>query len=370
VGILGCGGATQIMYAPILRYVERCAVTALCDPSAAATDRVQALLQRDLDTYHDVDEFLRHAPVDAVIVASPVFLHREHVVKAARAGKHVLCEKPMARTIAECDEMIAACATAHVTLMIAFMKRFDKSTAYAKELIDAGRLGTPYELLCDWHAGQPIESVSTTPSQNWRASLATWGGAYQDFGAHTTDLSRWWLGEITAVSGEVAILGPNWEVENSATGLYLHAGGQRSVHHLGLSARGTSELYRIEGSRASLEIQYGPPMSYISTDPFRMTLTTDGGRHQEDVTRYNQDVLDLEQAANARYKRELDHFRDSIFTGTPPMTTGEDGRKATEAINAVYLSAYTGEKVHLPLRELPELERIFRELKARSPRVR
>ncbi|MBI2939431.1 MAG: Gfo/Idh/MocA family oxidoreductase, partial [Chloroflexi bacterium] len=106
LGIVGCGSATQIMYVPVLRYVQRCAVTALCDPNPTALDEVRSLLRSDLDAYQGYDEFLRRAQVDAVIIATPVYLHREQVVKAARAGKHVLCEKPMARTLPECDEMI------------------------------------------------------------------------------------------------------------------------------------------------------------------------------------------------------------------------------------------------------------------------
>jgi predicted dehydrogenase len=98
-----------------------------------------------------------------------------------------------------------------------------------------------------------------------------------------------------------------------------------------------------------------------------MDLYSDGGRLREDVTRYNQEVLDRELAASGRYKRELDHFRDCVLSGAPPLTGGDDGRKATEAITAVYLSASTGEKIHLPLRDPPDLESIFRDLKARGP---
>jgi hypothetical protein len=80
-------------------------------------------------------------------------------------------------------------------------------------------------------------------------------------------------------------------------------------------------------------------------------------------------VLDDELRTSGRYKVELDHFCECVLDSKPPLTTGIDGRKAVEAINAVYLSAYLGEKVHLPLESTPDLERIFAEMKARSPRV-
>ncbi len=361
LGIVGCGGATQVMYVPVLRHVQGLDVTALCDSSTAALDRVQSLLRFAGPVYQDFDQMLRAARVDALIIATPVHLHRDQVVKAARAGKHVLCEKPMARTVAECDEMIAACEAAGVTLMVGFMKRFDKSMLHAKRLIDEGRLGTVYQLLCDWRGGQFPLGPFRTESPPWRTSRETLGGVFQDHGSHTTDLSRWWLGEITAVSGEFSLVGEHWDVENSAVGVYLHEGGARSIHLMGFAHKAIREVYQLDGRLSTLELQYGPPWSFASTDPFRMTLYEHGGRVETDLTQYNEAVLDLELTASGRYKRELDHFCASIREGTRPLTSGADGRKAIEVVNAVYLSAHLGEKVRLPLTISPDLECIFRE---------
>ena len=179
LGIVGCGSATQIMYTPVLRHVERLQVTALCDPFQGSLDATQRLLGVPLEQFTDYDDFLRRAPVDAVIIATPVFLHHEQVLKAAKAGKHILCQKPMARTLAECDAMIAACADAGVTLTIGFMKRFDKSLRHAKALIEAGRLGVIDQLLVEWRGGMPsigrANLNATRPADNWRPRLETLG---------------------------------------------------------------------------------------------------------------------------------------------------------------------------------------------------
>lgn len=371
IGIVGCGMATMVMYTPVMRHVARAEVTALCDPFPAALERVRAYFPAAA-AYVDYDEFLRQARVDAVIVATPINMHWDQVVKAARAGKHVMCEKPMARTLAECDDMIAACESAGVTLMVGFMKRFDKSMVHAKRLIEEGRLGAPLHVLCDWRGQQPGRSGGDPTirdrAYSWRGKLQTWGGTYQDTGSHTTDLARWWLGDIKTVSGEISILHPDRDVEDSAIGVYVHEGGRRSVHLIGFSNRRSRELYQIDGSKATLEIEYGP-LSFSSTDPFRMRLFEQGGSSVQDETRYNSIVLDEELQTTGRYKVELDHFCDCVLDGQPPVTSGVDGRKAVEAINAVYLSAYLGEKVHLPLQSTPDLERIFAEMKARSPRL-
>jgi predicted dehydrogenase len=87
-----------------------------------------------------------------------------------------------------------------------------------------------------------------------------------------------------------------------------------------------------------------------------------------DETPYNHLVLDAELRASGRYKVELDHFCECVLTGSSPLTSGEDGRKTIEAISAVYVSAYTGEKITLPMHVSPDFERLFAEMKARSPR--
>ena len=361
--------ATMVMYTPVLRHVAHAEVTALCDPFPSALEQVRAYFP-SAAVFLDFDELLREARVDALIVATPVDLHRDQVVTAARAGKHVMCEKPMARTLAECDEMLQACDSAGVTLMVGFMKRYDKSMLHAKQLLDQGRLGAPLQVLCDWRGQQPGGRRWEIRERafSWRGKMQTLGGVYQDTASHTTDLARWWLGDIETVSGEISIVEPGRDVEDSAVGVYLHAGGRRSVHLMGFSNMDSRERYQIDGSEATLEIEYGPS-SFSSAEPFRMRLYQEGGRSVYDETRYNSMVLDEELRTSGRYKVELDHFCECVLDGKPPLTTGIDGRKAIEAINAVYLSAYLGEKVHLPLESTPDLERIFAEIKARSPRV-
>jgi predicted dehydrogenase len=362
--------ATMVMYTPVLRYVEQAVVTALCDPDQDALDRVHAYFPA-AETYRDYDEFLRSAKIDALLLATPVNLHLAQVIKAARAGKHVMCEKPMARTLGECDEMIAACEAHGVTLMVGFMKRFDKSMRHAKALIDQGTLGRLHSVTADWRGQIPAqgraepEAVALARSKVWRSKLDTLGGVYQDLGSHTTDLARWWLGEITTVSGEFSILDDQSEVDDSAVAIYVHTSGARSVHLVGASNMRSNESYQLDGTRGTLRIEYGPA-SHASTDPFRMTRYEAGGLGIVDETRYNQWALDVEQASSARYKREIDHFCESVLQGTRPLTSADDGRKAVEAVNAVYLSAYLGEKIRLPLEITPDLERIFVEMKSRT----
>ena len=146
LGIAGCGFAgTQTMYAPILRLLEKGRVTALIDPDQQALD-FMTQNYGDFDCYDDYGEFLAKADIDAVLIASPVYLHEKQVIQAAQAGKHILCEKPMAPTIEACDRMRQAARTHNVTFMIGFVKRFDKSLELAHDFIQDGRLGMLFHI--------------------------------------------------------------------------------------------------------------------------------------------------------------------------------------------------------------------------------
>ena len=105
------------MYGPIFKYLSNGEFTAAMDPNKTRLERVKRLYHPK-ELYTEVDEMLKKADIEAVIIGSPVFLHKEQVIKAAEAGKHVLCEKAMARTIEECDEMIEVYEENKVTLMI------------------------------------------------------------------------------------------------------------------------------------------------------------------------------------------------------------------------------------------------------------
>jgi predicted dehydrogenase len=347
------------MYGPVLRYLERGQVTALVDPDP---DRLRSM--QDLSGAHQLfnsfDEFLKHAEVDAVVIVSPVPYHHDQAIACAERGWHVLSEKPMARTVAECDEMIQACQDNGVILQVALMKRFDKSFMYAKEIIDSGELGEVFQVRCDWswyHRGRG----------GWREDLGNWGGMFQDHGSHTVDLCRWWLGEIKHVSGEINVLQADREVEDQAVALLRHRNGAVSLHHqLRCTHKPLNEYYLIDGDKGSLEIEFGPAWSFTSTDPFTMRLWREG-RVMEDVTQYNVQLIDEEQQQHNRYLAELRHFCDCIISGEEPRVTGFDGRAAIEVINAVYLSSWNEETVSLPLTDsAPDLESIFSALQGQG----
>jgi len=147
--------------------------------------------------YADHAQALADPRVDAVVVATPTRFHRPVVVAAAQAGKHILCEKPMATSAAECDQMIAAAEAARVTLQIGFMRRFDAGFVAAKQRIDAGEIG-PVVLV------KSLTHGPTTPKP-WMYDIRTSLGPLAEVNSHDIDSLRWFTGsefeEVYALGG-------------------------------------------------------------------------------------------------------------------------------------------------------------------------
>lgn len=359
LALVGCGNTMNFMYGPVLPYLKNAEVVAAVDPDPARLRWVKARHGVPL-LFRDVATMLQKAGVDGVIIGSPQFFHKEQVLRCAQAGKHVLCEKPMARNIGECDAMIKACRENKVILMSAFMKRFDKSFMLAKRMIDSGRLGKVFQIEVRWNWFYPGK-------RGWRGGRAAGGGIFADGGSHTVDVCRFWVGDVATVSGEIGIISENCENEDQAAALLRHKNGVISYHTMTrLSHERQYETYKIFGAKATLTLTCLPGRgSSSTTEPFNMTLYQ-GGKTQADLTRYNALILQEEIRRHNPYLKELEHFCDCIRTGRKPLVTGEDGRQAVEVINAVYLSSYRREKIRLPLAESPDLERLFEKIKEQS----
>jgi predicted dehydrogenase len=165
-------------------------------------------------------EELLAAEIDAVYIATPVYLHREHVAQCVRAGKHVLCEKPLALTVAEGQEVVALAHACKVQLGVALMMRFQSQHEEARKIIQSGKLGKPVyaraQLSC-WYP--PIEGAwRQDPSQGG-------GGSLVDMGVHCLDLLEMFFGPIASVSCQVGRVVHSYASEDSAVASLVFANG-------------------------------------------------------------------------------------------------------------------------------------------------
>ena len=225
-GIIGVGNVTELKSGPGFRQAERSELVAVMrrNGDLAADYARRNHVPR---WYDDADELINDPEVDAVYVATPPNSHREYVVRVAQAGKPVYVEKPMARTAAECEDMISACNQAGVGLFVAYYRRAMPRFATVKELLDSGRIGQ-------------LRSVSIRnerPGHGDEAGQGGWrvdpeisgGGHFVDLGSHILDLLDWLLGPVTNAAGVATNRGGRYLAEDLVTGVFSFASGVEGV---------------------------------------------------------------------------------------------------------------------------------------------
>jgi predicted dehydrogenase len=280
---------------------------------AIAFDTVEALLASD---------------IDAVYVASPVQAHEAQVLACAKAGKHVLCEKPLGRTVAEAEAMLAACGKAGVQLGAAFMMRFQTQHEEAAKMIQAGKLGKPVYAraqLSFWYP--PI------PGAFRQAPALGGGGSLIDTGNHCIDLLEFFFGPVKAVSCFTNSTVHAYASEDSAVVLLQFANG----------ALGTVDVFfciRDEGCRNALEL-YGSGGNILATG-------TIGQGSQGEMTAHLQTgTIKIAPEPRNIYRAEIEVFSAALLAGTPNPLSAERGLHSQKIIAACYKSASTGRAITL-----------------------
>jgi predicted dehydrogenase len=317
-GILGCGDITEKRVAPAIREQAESRLVAFGSRSGA---RARAFAERfgAPRAYEDDAALLADPEVDAVYVATEHDRHASQTIAAAEAGKHVLCEKPMALTAAECRRMIDACRAARVFLSVAYYRRYYPKVRRMKALLEEGLIGDPvHASIC---LGGRLEPERIRPD-DWRLQEArAGGGALADTGSHRLDLLCYLLGEPERVAGlaeraELPIASP--DVESL---LVRMRGGTHVVCRHTLRADGPDE-WALYGTRGSL----------IATpvDGDELTLRVAGETRVERWPR----------AANVHFPL-IDDFARRVARGEPPEFDGADGMQATRLIEACHESART-----------------------------
>ena len=362
LGVIGCGLASDILYGPAFEYMEKGELAAVMDLNA---ERAKVLQERHgvKRVYTNLDGILNDGNVDGVMVLTPPQHHLAPVVAAAKAGKHIFCEKPMAPTLELADEMIGACEAGGVKLMTVFMKRFNWSFQRVKELIEEGRLGEVFEVRARWDNVK----VKGPIGEAFRMTVESGGGMIQEDGSHPFDVCRWWLGDVSEVTAHAMIAAPEHHpTEDVACVVMGHQSGAMSTLHVtGLTHATGEESYEIFGTHGTLVMRW-LSHSTSTLEPALMTLY-ENSRTATDLT------LDAPWHPSQRiredwqYLRALEHFCESIMSDEEPQPNSADGRAVVEIVNAAYLSVMRGATVKLPLKESVDAKALFSKLHQSSP---
>lgn len=322
-GIIGAGGFADRRILPILKEARGCQLEAVM---VRDKERARKLAEKyGARRYYDsAEELLQDREIDAVYICTPVYLHKEHTIKAAQRGKHVLCEKPLALNVEEGVEMVKTCREKGVKLMVAFMMRFHPAHREARRIIEEGALGKVVLAHIQnflWYP--PTEGA-------WRQNPKLGGGgALMDVGSHCIDLLTFLLGKAKRALGIMDNVLFPYPVEDTSVLFLEFERGCRGVVENSFAIPHRENHLEIYGERGSLLISrsIGP-----YTD-FRMRLLSEKG----------EEVLPL--SYENPYRLEFEAFSQCIEEDSPSPITGEEGVENLRIMEAAYTSAEEGKPV-------------------------
>lgn len=297
----------------------------------------------------DVEALLARPDVDAVCVCTPSGLHAAQAIAAARAGKHVLVEKPMALTLADADAMIDACARAGVRLGVALQRRTEPEFQRVRAAIAAGELGRP--VLGSVNVPY-VRPQSYYDSATWRGTWALdGGGALMNQGIHLVDLLLWLMGDAVEVRAAAATLAHAIEVEDCVTAtLRFASGALGSVAATTAAAPGFPHRVEIYGDQGGVQIE-GEQVAR-----WEMATGREGeGTNVATSSRTSSPVPLPAAGAGASptgigaagHTRLLGDFVAAIREGSEPLVPGREGRRSLALVLAIYEAARTGQVVRL-----------------------
>jgi myo-inositol 2-dehydrogenase / D-chiro-inositol 1-dehydrogenase len=345
VALVGAGLISD-QHALAFQRVKGARVLAVADPDTARARRLAATYGLDA-AYDDFRRILERNDIDMLCIGAPNYLHREIAVAAAEAGKHIVCEKPLARTMAEADEMLAAADRAGVKLMYAELICFAPRYVRAKELMDEDAFGRVFQIKHgETHYGPHSDWF-------WDGSLSG-GGVMMDMGCHSVEIIRWLYDkpEIEYVTAELGtfVHGERTDVEDHALVTIRFADDRLGVVE-GSWAKpgGMDDRLDIQGSKGTC---HGDMMQQSSLFAYS---DVGYGYSVEKGTSVGYSYAIAEEYYNYGMPQEMQHFTDCVLGDRKPMETGADGRVSLEVIYAAYRSAATGKRIAFPL-ELTEEE--------------
>ncbi len=349
--IVGLGHLSLDQILPAFATSKYCKPVALVTGDAAKGRKIAAqygIPDSNVTDYAGYEKLKDMQGVDAIYIVLPNSMHKEFVLRGAAIGKHILCEKPMATSVADCEAMIAACKKANVKLMIAYRQQYEAMNRTLGDAVKAGKLGK-------------LRSMVSTNSQaegdptQWRLNRAlAGGGCLPDVGIYCLNAARFLSGEEPdEVFG--ATLQPKddarfKEVESHCSFVLKFPSGFTATCTTAYDVH-RSTFLRLEGADAWGEMN--PAFGYHGSK-LRFSRLDE---HKKE------EILEPSIPDKDQFAIEMDHFAECVMTGRAPRTPGEEGLQDQRVVEAIYRSAATGKAVRLtapngPTRgpELPPME--------------
>ena len=323
--VVGLGHIAQVAMLPAFAHAKRNSVlAALVSGDDRKRRALGAKYRVPTYSYDDYESCLE--TVDAVYIALPNSMHAEYTIRAARAGVHVLCEKPMAVTVDECRRMIDACRRHRVKLMIAYRLHFEEINLRVVDLVRKGRIGIPKYFNSSFSM--------TVREQNIRTERELGGGTLYDIGVYCINAARYLFRaeptEVVAVSvnsGSRRVA----EIDESTAAILRFEGERVAAFVTSFNATDVSS-YRIVGTKGQVHVD--PAYEYAEGLTYRLTI-------DEKTTTKRVGKRD-------QFGPQLLHFSDCILRNREPEPAGQEGLQDVRIVEALYRSAQSGKAVRIP----------------------
>jgi len=350
--VVGLGHIAQVAVLPAFKNAARNSklVALFSDDPVKRRELSRKYKIASVGSYDDYDACLRSGEIDAVYIAEPNSLHCEFTIRAARAGVHVLCEKPLAVTEQECRKMIDACRQARVKLMTAYRLHFERANLEAVKIVQSGKLGVL----------RYFNSIFSMQAQapNIRLRKKMGGGPLYDLGVYCINGVRYlFRDEPTEVLAMKAAGSDKRfrEVEEMA-GAVLRFSGERLATFICSFGAADAATYEVVGTKGLLRMNN----AYEYVMPIEMQLNLGGKEQSREFSRRDQ------------FAPELVYFSDCILKNKEPEPSGEEGLNDVRIIQAIHRSAQTSKPVKLPAlkkKSRPSLKQEIKRPPIRKPDV-
>ena len=341
IAIVGTGNISHAHVKGYLEFPDRCKIVALVDIVPEKAQRMKETYQLDADVYDDHEKILSRTDIDLVDVCTPPYVHASISINCLRSGKNVVCEKPMAASLEECDAMIRARDESGKKLSIIAQNRFRQPIANLKALLDSGIAGPVRSVQVDsfWWRGHSYYDLW------WRG---TWekegGGCTLNHAVHHIDILAWMMGlpqKVTSVLANVAH--DNAEVEDLSASIMQYPGALAQltasvVHH------GEEQQVVFQCEKAKIA---APFTCYASSSKPNGFPERNEALEQE-IAAFADSLPEVKYEV---HPGQLENVLTAIETDTQPAITGEDGRRTIELITGIFKSGALGQTIDLPLRK-------------------
>jgi UDP-N-acetyl-2-amino-2-deoxyglucuronate dehydrogenase len=337
IAIVGCGRIAS-NHVEAIKLIDGLSIAGACDSNE---ERAKALAEPlGIPAYTSYEKMLADVECDVVAIATPSGLHPVQGVLAARAGKHVVTEKPMAISLKGADDLVKACDDAGVHLFVVKQNRLNAPIQRLKQAVDKGRFGRLYLANCTVRWSRPQEYYDQAP---WRGTWEFDGGAFMNQASHYVDLIQWIVGPVEGVMARTATLARKIETEDTGVAILRFRSGALGVIEVTMLTypKNMEGSITLLGEKGSVKIG-GTAVNKVERWEFEDSEPDDA------VVR----TMDNNPPNVYGYGHE-GYYRNvlAVLRGdAKPDTDGRAGRKSLELILGIYESAKTGCEVPLPLK--------------------